>query len=82
MNKRIRKKQLKRTLRQLIAALEAYEAKREQIFQEAAQNLANACGKSHEEFVIALRRYMEVVSALASTGPMPRSVREYVDANS
>ncbi len=76
MNKRIRKKQLKRAVRGLIAACEEYEAARDRIFLKAQQELLDARGKSHEESVAALRRYLEVASYLASTGPLPRSLRE------
>ena len=76
MNKRIRKKQLKRTLCELIAAYDEYEAARERIFRKALQDVTDACGKSHEEFIAALRRYMEIASLITANGPPPRFLAE------
>lgn len=76
MNKRIRKKHLKRTVRELVAAYNEYEARREHIYRKAHQNLMDAMGKSHEEFIAALRQFIEITSLMARTGPPPRSLRE------
>lgn len=42
MNKRIRKKQLKRALNGLLAVCDAYEAMWERMFREAKQDLVDA----------------------------------------
>lgn len=42
MNKRIRKKHLKRTLNGLLAAYDEYEAARERVFRKALQDVADA----------------------------------------
>ncbi|MDE7221490.1 MAG: hypothetical protein K2O45_18085 [Oscillospiraceae bacterium] len=78
MNKRIRKKQFKRMLRELIAAYDEYEAARERIFRKALQDVTDAHGKSHEEFIAALRRYMEIASLITASGPPPRFLTEYI----
>ena len=65
MNKRIRKKQFKRALRGLLAVYDEYEAARERVFRETLQDVTDACGKSHEEF-------LAVASLLAFSGPPPR----------
>lgn len=83
MNKRIRKKQLKRTLNGLLAAYEgmlaahdAREAAQERIFHKTIQNVEDAQGKSHEEYVAAIRSCMEVMSILAHSGPPPKFLTE------
>ena len=83
MNKRIRKKQLKRALiglAGLVAAYEEYEAARERVCEraycKALQDLIDAQGKSHEESMAALRCYLGVVSLIAFSGPPPRFLAE------
>ena len=76
MNKRIRKKQLKRRMRELLAAYDEYEAAREGVFREAMQDVIDSYGKSHEAFSAALRRYMGIVSILALSGPLPSFLTE------
>lgn len=76
MNKRIRKKRLKRTLCELLAAYDEYEAARERVFRKALQDLIDSHGKPREESIAALRRYMEVISILSRTGPLPRLLTE------
>ncbi len=71
MNKRIRKKQIQRTLHNLVAACDEYEAARERVFREALQDVTDSFGKPREVFSAAFRRYLEVVSVLAFTGPPP-----------
>lgn len=77
MNKRIRKKQLKRTLRGLLAAYDEYEAERERVFRKAMQGVLDAHGKSNEEFAAAFRCYLDVAHRLLSSGPPPRFLAEY-----
>jgi len=72
MNKRIRKKQLKRAVRGLIAICDEYMAARERIYRKAMQDVLDACRKSNEEFSAVLRRFMEIASIMASIGPPPR----------
>ena len=50
MNKRIRKKQLKRALNGLLAAYDEYEAARERVFRKALQDVADAYGGPKETF--------------------------------
>ena len=76
MNKRIRKKHLKRALNGLLAAYDEYEAARERVFRKALQGVIDARGKSHEEYVEAIRCFMEVISILARRGPPLRSLTE------
>ena len=76
MNKRIRKKQHKRTVRELIAAYDKIEMARERVFREAVQDVTDTCGKSREEFCAAFRRYMEIAFLLAFSGPPPRFLTE------
>ncbi len=76
MNKRIRKKQLKRTLNGLLAAYDEYEAARERAFRKAVQAVADTYGTSHESFPAAFRCYMEIASIMASSGPPPRFLTE------
>jgi hypothetical protein len=68
MNKRLRKKQLKRAVCGLIAACDEYLAARERIYRKATQDVLDAHGKSNEEFSDALRRFMEIASIMASSG--------------
>lgn len=75
MNKRIRKKHLKRTLSGLLAAYDEYEAARERVFRKALQE-ADAYGGSKETFYAAFLRYMEIASIMASSGPLPRFLAE------
>lgn len=75
MNKRIRKKQFKRTLRGLVAAYNEYEAARERIFRKAIQDLADEYAKyvgSRETVHIWFRHCMETASLMASSGPLSR----------
>ena len=76
MNKRIRKKQLKRALLELLAAYGEYEAARERVFRKAMQGVADSCGTSQEASLAAFRRYMEIAAIMASSGPLPRSLTE------
>ena len=76
MNKRIRKKHLKKALNGLLAAYDEYEAARERVFRRALQDVTDARRKSHEEYVAAIRRCMEVISILARSGPPPKSLAE------
>ena len=76
MNRRIRKKQLRRAMLEFADACDKYEAARERIYHKAVQDFMDAQGKSREISNAALRRYMEVVSLLASSGPPPRSLTE------
>ena len=73
MNKRIRKKQFKRTLRGLVAAYNEYEAARERIFRKAVQDLVGPYGQSRDA---TLRRCMEIASLMAFSGPPPRFLTE------
>jgi len=68
MNKRIRKKRIKRTLCGLLAAYDEYEAARERIWQKALRNVADACGEYREAM---FRGYMEAACLMASSGPPP-----------
>lgn len=68
MNKRIRKKQLKRTLGGLLAAYDEYEAARERAFHKALQTVRDTCKNPREAF----SAYMEIASIMAATGPLPR----------
>ncbi len=76
MNKRIRKKHLKKTLCNLLAAYDEYEAARERIWRTALQDVVDAYGESKEAFRTAFRRYMAVASVLAFSGPPPRFLTE------
>ena len=76
MNKRIRKKHLKRTLNGLLSAYDEYEAARERAFRKAVQAVADAYGTSRETFPAAFRCYMEIASIMASSGPPPRFLTE------
>ena len=76
MNKRIRKKHLKRTLNGLLAAYDEYEAARERVFRKALQDVVDAYGGSKETFYAAFRRYMEIASIMASSGTLPRLLAE------
>ena len=76
MNKRIRKKHLKRTLNGLLTAYDVYEAARERVFRKALQNVSDAYGGSKEAFYGAFRRYMKIASVMASSGPPPRFLAE------
>ncbi len=76
MNKRIRKKHLKRTMNGLLAAYDEYEAARERVFRKALQDVADAYGGSKETFYAAFLRYMEIVSIMASSGLPPKFLTE------
>lgn len=76
MNKRIRKKHLKRTLNGLLAAYDEYEAARERVFRKALQDVADAYGGSKETFYAAFLRYMEIAFMMASSGPLPKFLAE------
>lgn len=73
MNKRIRKKQLKRALVGLLDACDAYEAMWERIFREAKHDLVDAYAGPKEAFYAAFRRYMEVTSAITMHSGLPIS---------
>ena len=75
-SRRVRKKQLRRALFKFIDACDKYEAARERIYRKAVEDFMDAQGKSREISNAALRRYMEVVSFLAYSGPPPKSLRE------
>ncbi len=77
MNKRIRKKQLKRTLRNMLAAYNEYETARERAFRRAVQRVVNAYGKSPEAPSAAFRCCMEMAALMASSGPPPKLLTEY-----
>lgn len=83
MNKRIRKKHFKRALNGLLdayegmlAAHDAREAAQKRIFHKTIQNMEDAHEKSHEEYVAAVRCFMEAISIMASSGPPPRFLTE------
>ena len=76
MNKRIRKKHLKRTLNGLLTAYDEYEAARERVFRKALQDVSDTYGGSQESFHAAFRRYMEIASVMASSGPPPSFLTE------
>lgn len=76
MNKRIRKKHLKRTLNGLLTAYDEYEAARERVFRKALQDVSDAYGGSKEAFYAAFRRYMEIAFVMASSGPPPSFLTE------
>lgn len=76
MNKRIRKKHLKRTLNGLLAAYDEYEAARERVFRKALQDVADAYVGPKETFYAAFRRYMWIASMMASSGPPPKYLAE------
>ena len=76
MKKRIRKKHFKRALNGLLAAYDEYEAARERVFRKALQDVSDAYGGSKEAFHAAFRRYMEIASVMASSGPPPRFLAE------
>lgn len=76
MNKRIRKKHLKRTLSGLLAAYDEYEAARERVFRKALQDVADAYGGSKETFYAAFLRHMEIVSIMVSSGLPPKFLTE------
>lgn len=69
MNKRIRKKHLKRALNRLLAAYDEYEAARERAFHKALRNVADTCGPSRDGRLTAFRCYMEIASVMVSSGP-------------
>ena len=72
MNKRIRKKHLRRTLCKFLAAYDEYEAARERAFRKALQIVEDAHLGPREE----IQCYMKIVSIMASSGPMPRFLSE------
>ena len=76
MNKRIRKKQLKRVLCELAVVCDKYEAARERILNEAVQGLLDARGQSREIECAALRHCIEAASFLALSGPPSRFLLE------
>ena len=73
MNKRIRKKQLKRALTGLLDVCDAYEAMWERMFREAKQDLVDAYAGPKETFYAAFRRYMEVTRAIMMYSGLPLS---------
>jgi len=79
MNKRIRKKHHKKTLRKITAICDEYEAMRERLWRVAMQDVVDAYGESKEACRAAFRRYMAVASFLAFSGPLPRFLTEYRD---
>ena len=76
MNKRIRKKHLKRALIGLLAAYDEYEAAQERVFRKTLQDVTDAYGGSKETFYAAFRCYMEIASIMASSGTLPRLLAE------
>ncbi len=74
MNKRIRKKQLKRALIGLLDACDAYEAMWERMFREAKQDLVDAYAGPKETFHAAFRRYTEVTRAIMMYSGLPLSI--------
>ena len=76
MNKRIRKKHFKMALNGLLAAYDEYETARERVFRKTLQDVSDAYGGSKEAFHAAFRRYMEIASVMASSGPPPRFLAE------
>ena len=76
MSKRIRKKHFKRALNGRFAAYDEYEAARERVFRKALQDVADAYGGPKETFYAAFRRYMEIASMMASSGPPPKFLAE------
>ena len=79
---RIRKDQLEsqrqfeRTLRKLVAVCKHYEAARERVCHKALEGVVDAYGQSPEASKAALRRYLEVVSLVTSSGSPPRFITE------
>ncbi len=65
MNKRIRKKQLRRALKGLLALTKDFETVRELATRKAIREVVDAYGKSPKEYLAALRRYMEFTSVIA-----------------
>ena len=76
MNKRIRKKHLKRTLSGLLAAYDEYEAARVCAFRKALQVVTDTCENPRDVF----SAYMEIASLMASSGPPPRFLTESIAA--
>ena len=72
MNKRIRKKQIRKALRDLIAAYDKFEAARKRAFRKALQDVADAHLEPCEE----IQCYLKIASFLASSGPIPKSLKE------
>jgi len=70
MNKRIRKKQLRRTLCNMVAAYREMEESRKRLLHLAEQELLNAYGKPDPAFPQALKQYLQVV-ALIPIGELP-----------
>ena len=68
MNKRIRKKQFKRTLRELVAAYDEYEAAHELTFRRAVKCIADVHLEPREE----TQFYLKIASLMASSGSPPR----------
>ena len=77
MNKRIRKKQLKRALRELVAISKEREAERERVFRKAMQGVLDAYGKSNAEFAAAFQCYLEIAYRLMASGPLPSFLEKY-----
>ena len=73
MNKRIRKKHLKRTINRLLDFCDAYEAAWKRIFYEAQQDLVDAYVGPKAALYAAFRRYMEVTSAITMYSGLPIS---------
>ena len=76
MNKKKKKKHLKRTLNGLLITCDKCEAARERVFRKALQDVSDTYGGSQESFHAAFRRYMEITSVMASSGPPPRFFTE------
>ena len=72
MNKRIRKKRIKRAVRELVAAYQEYETARERVFLKAAQKVADTYGTSKT----AIRCYLEIAWMMALSGPPPKSLTD------
>ncbi len=70
MNKRMRKKQLRRTLCNMVAAYQEMEESRKRLLHLAEQELLNAYGKPDPAFPQALKQYLQVVT-LIPIGELP-----------
>ena len=73
MNKRIRKKQLKRTINRLLTAYDKYEAAWKRIFRKAQRDLVDAYAGPKEALYAAFRHYMDVTHAITMYSGLPLS---------
>ncbi len=76
MNKRIRRKQIKRTIDGLLAAYDELVAARERVFRRALQKVDACHEESGEALNTTFRHYMEVAAIMAFSGPQPLAERE------